>query len=97
MVVILAVFCFVLFNLVFRLIIDMRQEAEKKRLEQIEKEKIKETKEDKIKAFGKAVSLSGRFVRLKTGESGHIRVEQVSLTTIRPKPARFVAQFPWPN
>lgn len=41
-VVILAVFCFVLFNLVFRLIIDMRQEAEKKRLEQIEKEKIRQ-------------------------------------------------------
>ncbi len=41
-VVILAVFCFVLFNLVFRLIIDMRLEAEKKKNELVEKEKIKQ-------------------------------------------------------
>jgi len=41
-VVILAVFCFVLFNLVFRLIIDVRNEAEKKRVQQIEKERVKQ-------------------------------------------------------
>lgn len=49
----------------------------------IEKEKTKEAKEEqKSNTFGKPVSLAGRFVRLKTGESGHIRVEQVSLTAI---------------
>ena len=32
--------------------------------------------------FGKSVSLGGEFIRLKTGESGHIRVEQVSLIAI---------------
>ncbi|MCF6246953.1 MAG: hypothetical protein L3J69_06280 [Desulfobacula sp.] len=41
-VVIMAVFCFVLFNLVFRLILDMRLEEEKKRVDHIEKEKIKQ-------------------------------------------------------
>jgi hypothetical protein len=41
-VVILAVFCFVLFNLVFRLILDMRQEAEKKRLARIEAQRVKQ-------------------------------------------------------
>jgi len=33
-------------------------------------------------AFGKTVSLGGRFIRLKTGESGHIRVEKLSLEAI---------------
>ncbi len=46
-----------------------------------EQENKKET-ETKAKTFGKAVSLSGNFVRLKTGESGHIRVEQISLESI---------------
>ncbi len=41
-VIILAVFCFVLFNLVFRLIIDMRLEVEKKKMERLEKERIKQ-------------------------------------------------------
>jgi diguanylate cyclase (GGDEF)-like protein len=36
----------------------------------------------KAGTFGKSVSLSGNFVRLKTGESGHIRVEQISLESI---------------
>jgi diguanylate cyclase (GGDEF)-like protein/putative nucleotidyltransferase with HDIG domain len=36
----------------------------------------------KAGTFGKSVSLSGNFVRLKTGESGHIRVEQISLEAI---------------
>jgi diguanylate cyclase (GGDEF)-like protein/putative nucleotidyltransferase with HDIG domain len=36
----------------------------------------------KAGSFGKSVSLSGNFVRLKTGESGHIRVEQISLEAI---------------
>lgn len=49
----------------------------------VEKEKTREAKQgDAVKTFGKAVSLTGRFVRLKTGESGHIRVEQVSLTAV---------------
>ena len=46
----------------------------------LEKEKIRQKeKDDKISNFGKTVSLRGRFVRLKTGESGHMRLEQVSL------------------
>ncbi len=49
----------------------------------LEKEKSKSVKDkNQISAFGKAVSLTGRFVRLKTGESGHIRVEQVSLVAV---------------
>ncbi|SDU19330.1 HDOD domain-containing protein [Desulfobacula phenolica] len=32
--------------------------------------------------FGKLVSLGGRFIRLKTGESGHIRVEKLSMLSI---------------
>jgi two-component system cell cycle response regulator len=48
-----------------------------------EQENIKETNsETKAKTFGKSVSLSGNFVLLKTGESGHIRVEQISLASI---------------
>lgn len=35
-----------------------------------------------IKNFGKSVSLQGQFKRLKTGEFGRIRVEQVSLSAI---------------
>ncbi|NWH04380.1 HDOD domain-containing protein [Desulfobacter latus] len=35
-----------------------------------------------IKNFGKSVSLQGQFKRLKTGEFGKIRVEQVSLSAI---------------
>lgn len=38
---ILAVFCFVLFNLVFRLIVDMQAEAEKNKADQVEKERIR--------------------------------------------------------
>ncbi len=33
-------------------------------------------------AFGKLVSLGGRFIRLKTQDSGHIRVEKLSMLTI---------------
>ncbi len=40
-VVILSIFCFVLFNLVLKLIIDFRAEAIRKKAEQIEKERIK--------------------------------------------------------
>ncbi|MCP4763712.1 MAG: hypothetical protein GY870_18215 [archaeon] len=40
-VVILSIFCFVLFNLVFKLIIDLRAESIRKKAEQIEKERIK--------------------------------------------------------
>jgi len=47
------------------------------------KEKEKEKAETaKTKDFGKPVSLSGKFVILKSGESGHIRVERVSLESI---------------
>ena len=35
-----------------------------------------------IKNFGKPVSLQGKFKRLKTGEFGRVRVEQVSLTAV---------------
>ncbi|MBU1341493.1 MAG: hypothetical protein KKE44_00910 [Proteobacteria bacterium] len=41
-VVILAIFFFVLFNLVFKLIIDLRSESLKKKAEQIEKDRIKQ-------------------------------------------------------
>jgi hypothetical protein len=40
-VVILSIFCFVLFNLVFKLIIDLRAESIRKKAEQIEKDRIK--------------------------------------------------------
>ena len=40
------------------------------------------TSDEGIKNFGKIASLSGKFKRLKTGEFGKIRVEQVSLTAI---------------
>ena len=33
--------------------------------------------------FGKAVSLGGDFIRLKTRESGHIQVERLSMTAVR--------------
>jgi len=52
-----------------------------------EREQKKETQEagpgqDKTRIFGKSVSLKGKFARLKTGESGHIRVERISLESI---------------
>lgn len=56
-----------------------------------EQENIKETNPEaqtKTKTFGKSVSLSGNFVLLKTGESGHIRVEQLSLEAIGCKISR---------
>jgi hypothetical protein len=37
---------------------------------------------DKSVFFGKSVSLKGKFSHLKTGESGHIEVEMVSLESI---------------
>ncbi|MEN8212347.1 MAG: hypothetical protein ABFR31_11565 [Thermodesulfobacteriota bacterium] len=40
-IVILSIFFFVLFNLIFKLIIDLRSESNRKKAEQIEKEKIK--------------------------------------------------------
>jgi diguanylate cyclase (GGDEF)-like protein/putative nucleotidyltransferase with HDIG domain len=48
--------------------------------EQENKEDIVE--EDKSIFFGKAVSLKGKFSHIKTGESGHIGVEMVSLESI---------------
>ncbi len=49
--------------------------------ELIEKQKERQAeKSNESQAFGKSVSLSGRFVRLKTGKSGNIRVEGISLT-----------------
>ena len=50
-----------------------------------EQERKKETEEpdyDKTRTFGKPVSLKGKFFRLKTGESGHIMVERVSLESV---------------
>jgi hypothetical protein len=38
---------------------------------------------DKASAFGKAVSLGGEFIQLKTRESGHIQVERLSMTAVR--------------
>ena len=54
----------------------------------LEKEQAKQEKKqapaeaDDTRKFGKTVSLSGNFKRLKTGEFGRIRVEQVSLSAI---------------
>jgi len=54
-----------------------------------EQENIKDTNSGaKAKTFGKSVSLSGNFVLLKTGESGHIRVERISLESIGCKISR---------
>jgi len=48
-----------------------------------EQEKKEATaEEDKSIFFGKSVSLKGKFSHLKTGESGHIEVEMVSLESI---------------
>ncbi len=52
-----------------------------------EQEQKKETDaagldQDRSRIFGKSVSLKGKFSRLKTGESGHIRVERISLESI---------------
>lgn len=41
-VIILAVFFFVLFNLVFKLVIDMRTQAEEKKIQQMEQEKVRQ-------------------------------------------------------
>lgn len=52
-------------------------------LELIKKEKKKHEQEGESKELkGKEVSLGGRFVRLKTGESGHMRVERLALLSI---------------
>lgn len=49
----------------------------------LEQESRKETaKIKKTKTFGKAVSLMGEFMRLKTGEEGYIRVEKLSMLSI---------------
>lgn len=38
---------------------------------------------DKASTFGKAVSLGGEFIRLKTREFGHIQVERLSMNAVR--------------
>jgi diguanylate cyclase (GGDEF)-like protein/putative nucleotidyltransferase with HDIG domain len=43
----------------------------------------KEPGTEKSSSFGKAVSLGGEFIRLKTRESGHIQVERLSMTAVR--------------
>lgn len=49
----------------------------------LEQETQKETEEmSKRQAYGKTVSLGGKFIRLKTGELGRIRVEKLSLKAI---------------
>ncbi|MCP4718711.1 MAG: diguanylate cyclase, partial [Desulfobacteraceae bacterium] len=50
--------------------------------EQEKKKEIEEPDYDKTRTFGKPVSLKGKFFRLKTGESGHIMVERVSLESV---------------
>ncbi len=44
--------------------------------------KINESGVDKGSTFGKAVSLTGEFVRLKTRESGHLKVERLSMQSV---------------
>lgn len=49
----------------------------------LDQERKKETIEkQKRQAFGKSVSLKGKFIRLKTKESGRITVEQLSMKAI---------------
>lgn len=49
----------------------------------IEKENKKdEPSADKGSIFGKAVSLSGEFIRLKTRESGYLKVERLSMQSV---------------
>ncbi len=50
--------------------------------EQENKKNAAAKEEDKSVFFGKSVSLKGKFSHLKTGESGHIEVEMVSLESI---------------
>jgi diguanylate cyclase (GGDEF)-like protein/putative nucleotidyltransferase with HDIG domain len=48
-----------------------------------EKEKLKQANEKaKTNSFGKTVSLAGKFVRIKSGDSGKIRIERLSLLSI---------------
>jgi hypothetical protein len=80
-VVILSIFCFVLFNLIFKLIIDLRSESIKKEAEQIEKEKIKhefivniEAQYDKLlklfqaKEYNKAIEIIKVFNKYKKAD-----------------------------
>jgi len=50
--------------------------------EQVKEERLTKKDPGNSDKFGKMVSLSGDFKRLKTGEFGRIRVEQVSLSAI---------------
>ena len=61
----------------------MVEEIEENLQPLLEEETLKQNaKSEKTKAFGKAVSLGGRFIRLKNRETGHIRVENISLESI---------------
>ena len=62
---------------------EMVEEIEENLQPLLEEERLKQTaKSEKTKTFGKAVSLGGRFIRLKNRETGHIRVEKISLESI---------------
>ena len=45
--------------------------------------KIETTDDKKKQAIGKTVSLGGEFIRLKSRESGHIRIEKLSISSIK--------------
>ena len=80
-VIVLAIFCFVMFNLVFRLIIDMREKAEREKAEQLRQEQIKrefiaeiDTEYDRIiklyqaKEYDKAIEIIKLFNKYDRAE-----------------------------
>jgi len=60
----------------------VEKEITRKDAEDTEGTSPEQTRKETIKNFGKSVFLQGQFKRLKTGEFGKIRVEQVSLSAI---------------
>ncbi|WP_462268806.1 HDOD domain-containing protein [Desulfobacter sp.] len=60
----------------------VEKEITRKEIEETKGISPEQTQKETIKNFGKSVFLQGQFKRLKTGEFGKIRVEQVSLSAI---------------
>lgn len=60
----------------------VEKEITRKEIEETKGTSPEQTQKETIKNFGKSVFLQGQFKRLKTGEFGKIRVEQVSLSAI---------------
>ncbi|NDY72654.1 diguanylate cyclase [Desulfobacter hydrogenophilus] len=60
----------------------VEKEIARKDAEDVKGTSPEQIKKETIKNFGKSVYLQGQFKRLKTGEFGKVRVEQVSLSAI---------------